>query len=323
MRWRDFGRNLTVVVLVAAGVIVLTGRRMLVPRVRTTSSPVDCLALILLPAIGGGHTSPLFYYPYRVNLGRDKGAAMTTTAAASRTYVSEPEVECTGTTLADEHEDLLTGVQRRVDAVVAVIDARSWPHSELATLTGFLRATLLRQVSDEEHLLYPHNATAAPFAELGAAHARLYELTHQLEEIRERGCPLPQLRALVDELLATLRRHLAEEEAVLTALAGTDLDIPSAATLSDQHQHWPACADDGPLVIQFDALPTRMASRICLERLLRLRPGDQAVIYSRDRTNLHDVCAWLHEFDAARFGFAISTDRHGSTRLEVSCRDPR
>ena len=34
--------------LIIAGVIILAGRRLLVPRVRATTSPVDYLALILL-----------------------------------------------------------------------------------------------------------------------------------------------------------------------------------------------------------------------------------------------------------------------------------
>lgn len=244
---------------------------------------------------------------------------MTTTAPTTHA----PEIESANLTLGDEHEALLDGVERRVAAVQALIAARTWPHGELATLTVFLRAALLRQVADEEHLLYPHDATAEPFAELSEAHTQLYQLTHQLEEVRERHCPLPRLRELLDDLLTTLRRHLTEEEAVLAALADIDLDIPSAATLSEQHQHWPANLDPGPLVIQYDALPTAMAAQLCVERLLRLRPGEQAVIFSRDRTQLHDVCAWLHEFDAARFAVASATDRLGGSRLDVACRDPR
>jgi len=38
-------------VLVIAGVVILAGRRLLVPRVRATTSPVDYVALILLLAI--------------------------------------------------------------------------------------------------------------------------------------------------------------------------------------------------------------------------------------------------------------------------------
>lgn len=245
---------------------------------------------------------------------------MTATATARIPTTSAPEFESTHGTLADEHEDLLRGVERRASAVGALIAARTWPHGEIATLTRFLRATLLRQVADEEHLLYPHDATAAPFAELSAAHVRLFELTQLLEDVREQRCPLAQLRQLVDELVTTLRRHLTEEEAVLAALAATDLDVPAAATLSAQRRHWPADVEDGPVVISLDSLPTAMASRLCIERVLRLEPGERAVVYSRDRMQLQDVRAWLHEFDAARFGLATASDSRRGTRLEVSCR---
>lgn len=245
------------------------------------------------------------------------------TATATVRPTSTLEHESTGVTLADEHEDLLCGVQRRASAVRALIDARAWPHSELATLTGFLRATLLRQLSDEEHLLYPHDATAAPFAELSAAHAQLYDLTYQLEQAREQHWPLARVRELVDELLSRLRTHLAAEEAVLAALGHTELEVPAAATLGEQHEHWAADADAGPLVILFDDLPTAVATQLCVERLLRLRPGEQAVVYSRDRTRLYDVRAWLQAFDAARFAVTTASDRHWHTRLDVRCRDPR
>lgn len=232
-----------------------------------------------------------------------------------------PEIESVHTTLADEHEDLLRGVERRAAAVDALVAARTWPHGEIGTLTRFLRTTLLRQVADEEHLLYPHDATAAPFAELGAAHARLVELTQLLEDVRERRRPLAQLRELVDELLTTMRRHLAEEEAVLAALAAADLDVPAAATLSERHQHWAADLDDGPLVISLDDLPAALARRLCIERVLRLEPGRQAVVHSRDGAQLREVSDWLHAFDAVRFGLAIASDPRHGTRLEVSCRD--
>ncbi|HEU5008325.1 MAG TPA: hemerythrin domain-containing protein [Jatrophihabitantaceae bacterium] len=90
-------------------------------------------------------------------------------------------------TLAGEHEVLLRDVQRRADAVVALLDARTWPSAELGTLTAFLRAEVFRQASDEEALLYPGEATAGPFAELSADHALLYTLCARLEaEIRTR-----------------------------------------------------------------------------------------------------------------------------------------
>ena len=47
-RWFSAGAGTLAAVLVIGGVVVLAGRRLLVPRVRATTSPVDYVALILL-----------------------------------------------------------------------------------------------------------------------------------------------------------------------------------------------------------------------------------------------------------------------------------
>ncbi len=50
-RWFSATAGTLAAVLVTAGVIVLAGRRLLVPRVRATTSPVDWVALILLAIV--------------------------------------------------------------------------------------------------------------------------------------------------------------------------------------------------------------------------------------------------------------------------------
>jgi hypothetical protein len=207
--------------------------------------------------------------------------------------------------LADDHAELVKDVEHRAAPVLALVDAHVWPHAELATLAGFLRASLLRQLSDEESGLYPHDATETPFAELSAAHGRLYALTHRLCRAGEQRCPLPELRLLIDDLLTTLRQHVAEEQEVLATLALRNPEPP---------------ADEGPVVIRLDALPTSVAEQLCLERLLRLRPGDRAEVYSGNSTHLRDLRAWLHEFDAAGFAVGSATTRDGGVRLQVACR---
>jgi hemerythrin-like domain-containing protein len=124
-------------------------------------------------------------------------------------------------TLLEQHQGLLRDVRRRAGTVLAVLEARAWPHAELATLTGYLRPALRRQVADEEASLFPDDASAAPFAELSAEHARLYTLTSRLEQVLERRCAPQELRRLVGDLLDTLHRHVAEEERVLATLART------------------------------------------------------------------------------------------------------
>ncbi len=179
---------------------------------------------------------------------------------------------------------------------------------------------LLRQLSDEESLLFPHDATAAPFIELSNAHARLYVLAQRLEEMSERCYPLHQLRVIVDDLVATLRSHLAEEEAVLAALPDAGGTVPSAAALNEAHRHWTAVQDDGPVVIPLDGLPTSLATHLCIERVLRLHPGERAVISSCNRAQLHDVRTWLHQFERSRFAFATTLSPDQGMRLDVARR---
>jgi hypothetical protein len=102
---------------------------------------------------------------------------------------------------------------------------------------------VLRQASDEEVLLYPHDATAPPFAELSADHVRLHTLTTQLERLHAAPCSPRQLRTLIDDVLTTLQRHLLDEQAVLAALPELLGDVSSAAAISAGGRPWPG--DEG------------------------------------------------------------------------------
>jgi hypothetical protein len=203
-------------------------------------------------------------------------------------------------TLADEHAQLLCDVRRRAESVQASAAAGTWPHAELATLTGFLRSGVLRQASDEEARLFPRDMSAEPFIALTADHGQLYELTEQLERAYADPCPVPELRSLLDRLIATLECHLAAEQHALAALVSSD--------------------DSGPVIIRLDVLPEAVAVRMCIERVLRLRPHERAEIYSRSRRQVREVCRWLHDFDAGRYGLLLTRAGDGETRLDVTRR---
>lgn len=203
-------------------------------------------------------------------------------------------------TLTGEHARLLRDVVRRLAPVQALLETSAWPHAELGTLTTLLRTEVLRQVSDEEVHLYPHDASAPPFAELSADHVRLHRLVAQLEHAYAEPCSRPRLRALIDELLVTLRRHLADEQAVLAALQAVDTETPSVADLAAAHREW--LPDDTPVLIELDTLPADRATDLCIERLLRLQPGQSAEVHARDDLALRAVGRWLRDFDRALFG---------------------
>lgn len=202
--------------------------------------------------------------------------------------------------LADEHLALLHDVRRRADAAVALIDAHAWPSGELDTLARYLRTSVLRQASDEEFLLYPHGASA-PLAELSGDHVRLHEITGRLECANAKSCSLPGLRAHIEELLTVLERHLAAEQAVLSALPDIPSDPPSTASTAATPGSWLPPTGE-PWQIDLGPDPSDDALDLCIERLVRLRPADCAVVRSGSDTALQQVCRWLHRFDPAGYG---------------------
>ena len=141
-------------------------------------------------------------------------------------------------TLVGEHARLMRDVGRRAAPVQALLDARVWPHAELGALASFLRTAVLRQVSGEEAQLFPNDAGAPPFAELSTDHARLRNLTAQLERAHAEPCSRAELRDLVNDLLATLRRHLDDEQRVLAALAIADGDVRLRTFGLDPPRRW-------------------------------------------------------------------------------------
>jgi hypothetical protein len=221
-------------------------------------------------------------------------------------------------TLAGEHALLLRDVRRRAAPVIALTHARTWPTAELRTLVGHLRSTVLRQASDEEVLLYP-NGSSAPFAELNADHVRLHALTDELDQADSATCSLAQLHRLIDELLAVLERHLIEEQAVLAALPDTPPEVPSAAELAAGTKAW-FPPDDQPVLIALDTLPRERAVQLCIERLLRLRPGETAEITSAYPTELTRVREWVRAFDSTRYGTARADGEDGRSGLLVTRR---
>ena len=196
-------------------------------------------------------------------------------------------------TLPVEHAQLLRDVTRRAAPVLALLDARAWPHAELGGLISQLRNAVLRQASDEE-THHPHDASAPPFAELTADHVRLHTLTSRLEHVHAQPCSRAELSALIEELLATLRRHLEDEQQVLAALADADSEIPGV--------------DDTPIRIDLDGLPAEQAFELGIQRLLRLRPGQSAEMQTGDAQLVAAISRWLRAFDSAHFGLGQVTE---------------
>jgi hypothetical protein len=67
-----------------------------------------------------------------------------------------------------------------------------------------------------------------------------------------------------------------------------------------------------------DDLPGDQAAQLCIERLLRLRPGQSAEIRSSGRIDLGHVCRWMRAFDSASYGVEYASAGRSDTRLHES-----
>jgi uncharacterized protein (DUF2249 family) len=184
-------------------------------------------------------------------------------------------------TLAQEHASLLSQVRRRADAVLAEADAGRWPDAELRELLNYLRLEVLRQVVDEEWLLFraAHHA-GEQLALLRREHLELRLAVDGLARIdveRSAGAPIStaQLSAVTGDLLTQLETHLAAEEDLLSA---TQEVTPGVTALGGQPHEWYELTQ-GP-VIDLDELPGARGADAALDRLLRLRAGEQIELRS-------------------------------------------
>jgi len=89
------------------------------------------------------------------------------------------------------------------------------------------------------------------------------------------------------------------EQQVLAALPFADGDVPAAGRIAASNRPW--LPDDSPVRIDLDSLPANHAVELCIERLLRLAPGQTAEVHAKDERQLQAVGRWLHDFDRLRF----------------------
>lgn len=141
---------------------------------------------------------------------------------------SPPEPQ---TTLTGEHALLLGAATSRANAVLADADQDRWPTDALAQFLDYLHLEVLRQVVDEEWLLF-RNSRHDPqqLSNLRADHQGLRRLIDDLGEaatdVAERSPR--RLAQATRELLAKLLSHIDAEE---QALGGESVDPPSMSAL--------------------------------------------------------------------------------------------
>lgn len=203
-------------------------------------------------------------------------------------------------TLTDEHALLLGQVSARAADLLTAAAEDRWPRQELQSLLGYLRAEVLRQVVDEERLLFPPHPTPPGFARLRRDHVRLRHCTETLAEAAggEPGWTPAQLTRITLDLLTQLERHLAAEEALLATARAPRPVLATAVLTGRPHEWYPLT--EGP-VIELDALPASQVIDAAVDRLLRLCRGERVELHSS--RDLNWVWRRMDRLAPAGYGF--------------------
>ncbi|MEU8247822.1 hemerythrin domain-containing protein [Nonomuraea sp. NPDC048916] len=217
-------------------------------------------------------------------------------------------------TLSAEHAQLLSQVTERVDDVLDVTACDRWPGRELNALAGYLRAELIRQVSDEERLLFPAHEAVPELSRLARDHARLRACVDVVTGTARGDGPRSPARVavIVRDLLTQLDRHFTAEEA---ALAGTGRPASSTTSLGGHAHRWYSLTE-GP-VIDLDALPVDRMIDAVRDRLYRLRHGERLDLCSRRDPEL--LCRRLAATERD-YGFAYLAAGPDRWRVRVTYR---
>lgn len=215
------------------------------------------------------------------------------------------------TSLPAEHAVLRKGVAVRAEAVIHEAEQGRWPTRGLVALVNYLQLELLRQIADEEWLLFRaarHETDA--LARLRNQHLELRLGIDALTQAAARGGQLTpaQLAVTTRDLLAHIDAHLAAEE---TVLAAADAATPSTASLGSQPHEWYPLLE-GP-VIDLDRLPGSQGADAALHRLLQLRPGERLELQAAaDPSPL-----WRRLWFADPGGYGVTHLEQGPARWRV------
>ncbi len=219
-------------------------------------------------------------------------------------------------TLAEEHVLLLWQVTESAEKLLTATERDRWPGAELAALAGYAQAEVLRQVSDEEALLFPA-VPAQEAAGLARDHVRLRAAAELLARAAAREQPMSpaQLAAAVRDFVVQLERHLRNEDDLL-ASDHASRDVPGTVHLGAHPHEWYPLTE-GP-VVDLDALPADHATAAAVDRLLRMRRGEQVEL--QWSTDLNPVWREMNKLSPDGYRFTILQDGPARWRMQVTRR---
>jgi uncharacterized protein (DUF2249 family) len=181
---------------------------------------------------------------------------------------------------------------------------------------GYLQAEVLRQAEDEEGTVFPAHHTPEGSGWLARDHVRLRAGIEALAQAAagERTCSHVQLAASAQDVLAQLKRHLTAKERLLMAVPpGTEPALTAAPRR--RHEWYPLT--EGP-VADLDALPPGEMTDAAVDRLLRLRRGEQAEL----RCGRDPAAIWrrMDELCSGGYGFVYPQDGPERWQVQVTRR---
>lgn len=223
-------------------------------------------------------------------------------------------------TLSDAHVALQWQIATRADDVLTALQSGRWPGPELNGLVDYLVHELLDQATVEDRLLYywePATDDGGRTARLGNDHLRLRATVDALARIATGSRPAPgELAATVRSLLDQLESHLQAEETAWSDFDQGGRDRVAHALQARSH-HWFALTEGD--VIDLDALPDVEAVPAALERLSRLRCGEQVEIhYGRD---LQPLWRQLRRREPDGYGWGYLQEGPDRWRAQITRRE--
>lgn len=219
-------------------------------------------------------------------------------------------------TLAEEHVLLLRQVTERAAKLAAAAAQGRWPGAELAALADYARAEVLRQVSDEEALLFPA-VPAGQVTGLARDHVRLRYAAELLARAAAGQQPLPvgQLAAAARDFVAQLERHLRSEEHALAA-GRAPRAVPATVALGGRPHGWYVLTQG--TIVDLDTLPVGEGVAAAVDRLLRLRPGEQIELQASN--DLDPVWRETSQLSPGGYQFVSLQDGPPRWRMQVTRR---
>ena len=217
-------------------------------------------------------------------------------------------------TLADEHLLLLWQVTTRAEDVLATTARGQWPGTELTALAGYAEAEVLRHAADEEALLFPARPSQA-VAGLARDHVRLRSGAELLaraasgEQLLSPG----QLAAVARDFVAQLEHHMRAEERLLASERALR-SVPATTELGGRPHEWYPLTEGS--VVDLDALPQGQAAAAAVDRLLRMRRGEQAELQSSN--DLDPVWREISELSPDGYRFTLLQEGPPRWRMRVT-----